>query len=376
MRIYYIGIYDFQDAKIPRRYTVSAVNKMTYIAQVLLGLYPETRVVSLALPVGKRFFYSHNNITKNGISTHFFPFFGFLRHERLIDMWRSMCLFLYGLFHFHKGDVIISYHTSSLASNVLVRLRKIKKVKIILEVEEIYSDLLKSANTVWKREQCAFENSDGYIFSTEMLAEKINKKQLPSVVIYGTYQSDTESRIKDDDLVHVVYAGTFDPRKGGAAAAAAAAYLPNNYHLHICGFGKQKEIDDIKSVINELREKGHNVSYEGLLKGQNYLDMLHKCQIGLSTQVPSAKFNNTSFPSKILSYMSAGLAVVSISIPAIEGSKVGKYITFYENQTPEEIARSIIKCDISQGERNKDVIASLDAGFKKELKSCIQEVLS
>lgn len=373
MKIYYIGFYDFQDSDIQREYWVSAVNKMTYITKVLQDISSDTEIVSLSLPKGKQFFYPHKNIVKDGIRVHFLPFCGLFSHPRLKDGWRSVFFFLYGLFHFTSKDVVISYHSPSFATQALVWLRNIKKCKAILEVEEIYSDLLtKFASIQLKRETDAFENSDGYIFSTDLLAKKINKRNLPSVIIYGTYQKDVQPHLKVDDKIHVIFAGTFDPRKGCAAAAAAAAYLPENYFIHVCGFGSEEETELIKSVIKNLKAKGHNVSYEGLLKGQNYLDMLHRCQIGLSPQDPDAKFNNTSFPSKILSYMSAGLAVVSIDIPAIRNSKVGEYINFYELQTPEEIAKCIVNCDISQGERNKEVIASLDADFKEKMRQCIQ----
>ena len=377
MKIYYVSFFDFHDAEIAREYFPATVNKMAYVYQALQGICAETEIVSVSLPLGMNFYYSGGTVIKQGVKVHFLPFCLLFSHHRLKDRWRSLCFFLYGLFHFSSEDVVISYHSPSLTSRALVLLRKIKKLKVILEVEEIYADLLtKFASVQLRRETNAFENCDGYIFSTELLSEKINKKNLPSVIIYGTYQKDTQPRIVNDDMIHVVYAGTFDPRKGCAAAAEAAAYLPKNYMIHICGTGGAEEIKLIKSVIDNLKEEGHNVCYEGLLKGQGYLDLLHRCQIGLSPQDPNAKFNSTSFPSKVLSYMSAGLAVVSINIPAIADSKVGQYITFYDVQTPEEIAKSIMNCDVSQGERNKEVIASLDVEFQRDIRQCIQKVLS
>ena len=376
MKLYYIGFYDFHDSEILRGTFPAAVTKMTYIAKVLQGICPEAEIVSTALPEGKRFFYPSETVTKEGIKVHFLPFFGLFSHHRLKDRWRALSFFLYGLFHFTSKDVVVSYHTNSFTSQALVYLRRIKKFKVILEVEEIYADLLNEfADIQLKREILAFENSDGYIFSTGLLAKKINITNLPSVIIHGTYQKDLQPRLNGDEKIHVVYAGTFDPRKGCAAAAEATAYLPQNYMIHICGFGSAEETALIKSVIDNLRDKGHNVCYEGLLKGQDYLDLLHRCQIGLSPQDPNAKFNSTSFPSKVLSYMSAGLSVVSIYLQAIAESKVGEYITFYDVQTPEEIAKSIMNCDVSQGERNQDVIASLDAEFQREMRQCIQEVV-
>ena len=50
------------------------------------------------------------------------------------------------------------------------------------------------------------------------------------------------------------------------------------------------------------------------------LKFIQKCQIGLCTQNIDAAFNTTSFPSKILSYMSNGLEVVGVNIAAIKNS--------------------------------------------------------
>ena len=39
-----------------------------------------------------------------------------------------------------------------------------------------------------------------------------------------------------------VYAGTYDPRKGGVLAAVAAGqYLDDKYHIHIIGFGDEQD---------------------------------------------------------------------------------------------------------------------------------------
>ena len=48
----------------------------------------------------------------------------------------------------------------------------------------------------------------------------------PYIVVNGTYHSEFERDAGfADDKIHCVYAGTFDPTKGGADAAAAAEFL-------------------------------------------------------------------------------------------------------------------------------------------------------
>ena len=205
---------------------------------------------------------------------------------------------------------------------------------------------------------------------------KINFSDKPYAITHGTYHVEPDRNFRfDDNKIHVVYAGTLDPRKGGAASAAAAArYLPENYHVHILGFGSDEQIANMKSLIEDVnRISSADVSYDGVLSGEDYIRFLQACQIGLSTQNPDAAFNATSFPSKVLSYMANGLRVVSIRIDAVESSAVGDMITYYDDQSPEAIAKAIIGVDISQPYDSRQRIVQLDEQFKRDLKRLIEE---
>lgn len=174
-------------------------------------------------------------------------------------------------------------------------------------------------------------------------------------------------------MIHCVYAGTLDSRKGGAAAAVAAAeYLPSNYHVHILGFGSEKEKNGMRDSVAEIALKTKaRVSYDGLLSGERYIRFIQSCDIGLSTQDPSAAFNTTSFPSKILSYMANGLRVVSIRIPAVEKSNVGNMLYYYDKQTPIEIAKAILSVNVQDGYDSRETIMELDKKFQKEIKKLL-----
>lgn len=376
MMIYYFGYFDFQDSKVQRKYIVSATNKMEYIARAVQSIGYPIEFVSLSLSNKRGIGFHKTQVREsNGLKARFFPTCDMpLYWKWLKDLWRNVCVLLWGLRHLNSDDVVISYHTTSKTSSILVWLRKVKKFRIILEVEEIYSDVAGIPKHALRREYNTFENCDAYIFSTELLEEKLNTSHKPYVVIYGTYNVEKIINKPGVGDIHVVYAGTFDKRKGGAAAAAAAAYLPQNYVMHICGFGKPNEVEEMTRVIRELQSKGYKIKYEGLLKGSDYISLLQSCSIGLSTQDPSAKFNNTSFPSKILSYMSNGLSVVSIRIDAVLRSKIGNSIYYYDVQTPQNIADSILSVDVQQAINSRNLITSLDEYFKKELATLIEDV--
>ena len=375
----YICFFDSQDVNNERYYVVAATNKMQYIINVLdeIGLRPHLVSCSWSIKKQMGFVRGFTDNRKNYDIT-FFPSFG---GNSIFSKILKKILYKWGLFWYlmrnvRKGEVIIAYHSLAY-SRILNWAKKIKKFKLILEVEEVYQDVVSVSAITKQGEYAIFNMADTYIFSTELLKEKLNTSGKPDVTIYGTYNVEQKLTEKfSDGKIHVVYAGTFDPRKGGAAAAAAAAYLPNNYHVHICGFGNEKQIENMKKMVNN-NNANHSVarlSYDGLLKGETYLRFLQSCHIGLSTQNPNASFNGTSFPSKILSYMSNGLSVVSIRIEAIERSAVGKYINYYDVQTPEEIAKAILEATPTNS--NQQVISELDEKFKNDIQTLIRKVNS
>lgn len=182
--------------------------------------------------------------------------------------------------------------------------------------------------------------------------------------------------MKKKKKIHCVYAGTFDPRKGGASISAEVAeFLPSNYHIHILGFGSDEEIEKIKKIINETEKKSKaKVTYDGLLQGEEYINFIQSCQIGLSTQNPNAQFNMTSFPSKILSYMSNGLRVVSIRIQAVEKSKIGNLIYYYNEYAPESIANAIKSINFDDNYNSKQLILKLNEKFLKDIKNILDKI--
>ena len=278
-----------------------------------------------------------------------------------------------------NNETILLYH----ATNTLPILRFLKKKKnarIILEVEEIYGDVSHDAK-LKKKEWKAFELADGFIFASELLNEKINTAKKPYAVAYGTYRAEADGigsadRADAQDEVHCVYAGTFDPRKGGAAAAIAAAeFLPSNYHVHIIGFGSEKQKADLIAMISDVQQKAKaRVTYDGLFAGKEYTDFIQSCDIGLSTQTPDGVYNDTSFPSKILSYLANGLRVVSVRIPVVERSEIGNLVSYYDKQDPREIAAAIDRVDFDAPFDGRGAIGKLDEGFKTRLKEVLEKV--
>ena len=379
----YIAYYSDPDESKHRKAAPSADTKIDYIVSVLMREGCNVKVISKCGVEKCESILKYDEdyaIEKNGTMVRFVPsltskfrplrfftrIYTNLKINRLI---KKECL--------GTDCKILIYHSLGMYS--VIKYLKKRKKPFILEVEEIYSDVMaKKKKQNRKKEDFMFSAASSYIFSTELLNRELNNGNKPYVVCNGTYnttQKLVEEKIFDDkDKIHCVYAGTFDPRKGGAAAAAAAAFLPPNYHIHILGFGNDTDTRVMKDLISEVSKKSvATVTYDGLLSGEEYIRFIQSCDIGLSTQNPDAAFNATSFPSKILSYMSNGLRVVSIRIPAIEGSAIGKYMYYYDKQTPEEIAKAIMAVDLNDDYNGRQVISKLDAEFSYDIAKLMEK---
>lgn len=372
-RIKYFSYYGCNDPLRLRGNSPAADSKIDYIISVLNKCGYAVDLISCACSTNKHFQRGYIEKKNNGNTLRFFDSLGKgNKLIRIIDYFFMKVQFIiWCLLNLHKYENIIVYHSLGYAA-IFLKLFKFKRLHIIGEVEEIYQDVHEQSQSLSDSEYKFIDICDKYVFPTSLLNDKLNKKNKPNVIVHGVYSTENSFESKfDDGKIHIVYGGTLDPQKGGAAAAAAAAeFLPENYYVHICGFGDPTQIKEI--IVNVAARSKAKVVFEGELKGNEYKKFIQKCHIGLSTQNPHSAFNATSFPSKILVYLSNGLKVVSIRIPAIAQSAIAGNLFFYDVQTPENIAKTIVQA--SQNELcNDNILKKLDAQFENELKKIIEE---
>lgn len=373
-KIFYLGYYNLPDSGT--NFVLAAVNKMNYICEAVEKAGYSTEIVSASGAVEKKFCKSKK--VKLTDKTTLKLFSSLPRLNRIVSVIDRVILktklFLYMIKNTNKDSTVMVYHSLGYMS-LVKRLKKLKGFKLIIEAEEIYGDVIGDEKTSQK-EYDFFKIADGFIFPTELLSEKVNTEKKPEVIIYGTYHIEKEMpKIFSDGKIHCVYAGTLDPRKGGAAAVEAALFLNGDYHIHILGFGNEKEKAEMLNIIDDISKKTEaKITYDGLLSGDEFTSFIQSCDIGFSTQSPDAAFNSTSFPSKILTYMVNGLRVVSIRIPAIEKSAVGKFMYYYDEQTPENIAKAIKSIDFSEEYDSRKTIGVLDKAFICDLQTMLKGV--
>lgn len=358
----YIANYDspkFKDES--RSINLAASNVMEYMSNVLSSI-EDVEIISPSRTLAKSgLFKSRTVYLKNGISLKLpFTFGVNTKLGRMISiLWTQIWLLWILLFKCKRQELIVVYHSAAIMHIVSIA-KRLKDLRVILEIREIYSDI--NANINKKTEQEYFKIANKYIFATELLNDKINLCNKPYIIAPGIYQSkvNNSSTKWNDGKIHLVYAGNFRRAKGGAVASILIAeYLTSDYVIHILGSGDEKSISEIKNLINIQNSKHRaNVIFEGLLVGDEFDAFLQKCDIGLSTQDPSGIFNESSFPSKVLTYLGNGLEVISANISAVSTSPVGGYIHFYSKHEPMSIANTIM--GIKESKNTMCVLNDLD----------------
>ena len=373
-KIKYVGYYE--PIKSDRNIPLAGKNKMEYIIKTLSDIGYEIEIVSPAMPdIGRKSEGSNIKISEN-ISIRNFDCYlhqnKFLRAIDLIKFKKSILKYL--IQETQTGDIVIVYHSLFLYS-IIKKLTRKRKINLVMEIEEIYTDVKKNLYISSKQERKYFDCASKYIFPTSFLNDAVNYKNKDYILVHGVYKWEKSiSKKFNDNTIHVVYAGTFNPQKGGAIGAIKAArFLDEKYCVHILGFGSEEEKRNVLKLIEQESSFCKcRLIYEGEKKGRQFLDFLQKCDIGLSTQNPDGDYNNSSFPSKILTYMSNGLEVVSINIPVVKNSYVNEQIYYYDTDNPEEIAKAILRVELTSAESKQKKLEALDEDFKHKLKRMLE----
>ena len=367
--ILYISFYDFPNQSYKRVSSLAAVSQVDYVSNVLLDIGLQVKIVSPSWyddsASSAKYTASKTTTIKEKLDIVFGPSFGtknkFIGYIKIL--FSLFWLFFFLVKHAKKNEKILIYHSPWLALPILLA-KKIKKFQLILDVEEIYADVSSLHPVFDKLEQEIIQTADSYLFSTEFLSKKMQTIK-PYAVFYGNYKVFPKlEQPLNDGKIHVVYAGIIDTEKLGAFnAIESAMFLDEKYQMHIIGFG---ETELLQARIKEINAQSKcKIVFDGQKFGEDYIRYCQMCHIGLSTQKMEGNFVDTSFPSKILSYLGMGLQVVSGYVSVVAQSKIANNVTFYTIDSPESIAQAIKNTSFTSSSIEK--MKELDDDFKSEL---------
>lgn len=285
--------------------------------------------------------------------------------------------FCFLLFECKKGETIIIYHGIQNAP-VLVLAKRIKRFKYILEVEEIYSSLQLGKELKWRRwlEKNIIRISDAFIFASKNLEQRCNIYHRPYLIAHGSYIVEPHLSNKiQDGKIHVVYAGLIENKKNAFYSCCIAKYLDKNYVVHIIGYGNEPDISNLKKKIEEQNKTSDcKVQYDGLKRGYEYLSYLQSCHIGICPLSKCSDYQQACFPSKITSYLSNGLFVVTTDNEVLKTSVYSSFLSFVKNDSPEAFAKSIIQTNVQSVLNPSSCIKFEDERVLVELKRLLDSI--
>ena len=367
----FYDILKYQDEE--RVFAPSTATVIDYIADSLSRLNINVEIISPAetRKVSGRFPFRSEEVKPGVILTQAASNGYRNRLLRIITKTRSrLWLVKYLLKNTRPNEIVFFWDSPVLYEPLLIfRLLDRKKVKILYFASEIFREVIPLNKLKQKMEWKLFNDADKFLVSTKMLNEKVNNNNRESIVLHGTYMLTPQYNDRfEDGLVHIVYAGIINATKGSGKAVKIAEYLPENYHINIIGYGKNEDLAILKEVIIESNSKNAcKISFDGTLSGEEYNRYLQKCDIGICSQDLSAKYNESSFPSKILSYMANGLRVVSVDLKAVHTSEIGDVLYYTKSDSAEDFAEAIMKIDMDEVYDSRKIIKELDEKFVKEL---------
>lgn len=371
-QLHYIGFYDLHDSLENRISSLAAVNKMDYIASVFINKGYKVNMLSCSYTLDKKMYKKSLQKVSPDINVIRFFTLGWTNkiYKILSILNINLSILLYLFRKVKKQDKIIIYHSLDiLLLAFLVKL--LFGSKVIFELEEIYSEVKSVNKCLGKIEKTVINANDKFILPTKKLT-KVIPLESTYAIIHGIYKSKKSMRSLSfaDNKKHIVYAGTFDKTKGVMDFIKCSKFLSEDYVLHVLGFGSEQEVINVKELIESLNNSSEcQVIYEGIKKGDDFDCFLQKCDLGVSPQDANALYNSTSFPSKILTYLSNGLRVLTISIDTITESDLGEVLYYYEKNDSKYIAEKIKSIDFNSNYDSKQILLNLDFNFKKSLEN-------
>lgn len=371
-RIKYFCYYDYREGKVPREGVQSASTKIDYLIEacnkngVAVDVISKSGVSSsnFCLDLGGRIHRGDNTLR------HFISLGGTSSSLRVLSRWLNTLHFLvWFLCNVKRNEEIWVYHSLGYCK-LFIWLKKIVGFKLIGEIEEIYQDVHEQSASTAAAEFKFHAICDKFVYPNVLLNPICNPQNKPYLVVHGLYYTVPDMGVHfDDNDVHALYSGTFDPEKGGAQVAIEMTeYLPENYHIHITGFGNEGLTAKLQELTKTFSTRSKaKLTFHGFISREELNELMQKCHVGLCTQPPHTKLNATSFPSKILNYMANGLVVLCGKNEAISQSAVGDIVAYYESDDLSEIAAAVVAAAKIDGGECRARLVLLDKEFTLKL---------
>ena len=172
---------------------------------------------------------------------------------------------------------------------------------------------------------------------------------LPKVLVPGFYvpAENNKPPRKPGSPTRFHYAGSLDSPRGLELLLQTIPRLPpQNWRLDVTGAGPLEPMGRQMAKDPRFTEK---IVFHGVLDSKDFSPLLAGAEIGLNLQRSGNPVSGVTFPSKLFSYLSAGLQVISTEASDVK-SILGNACLYLSAETPETLAKQMASFILAKAE--------------------------
>jgi glycosyltransferase involved in cell wall biosynthesis len=351
-------------------------NRVMFICSAITE---EITIVSMGAGEKKGFFKKAKEIHSPKIKIVYLSQWHFtVLKKKIRHVFYSFFLFGYLIKNVKQNDKLILYNSSKSFFVIIPTLvfKIFRKVKYILEIEELYS-YKKDCTNLRVSEKISINHASACIIANKNV-QKFIRTDIPVLVNAGYYSLKKETQLevetKNANRFQIIYSGRLDKEGGVLVFLDAIKFIKIKCRIVITGKGEFEGV--VKNYIcsNPLVE----YCYWGVLNEEEYHQLLWQSQVAINPILQSHDFGCVSFPSKVTQYLTFGLKVVSSNIQSLNIlNDLTEYIYTYSSDDPKILAERINSLNIINLNDKKIILEKTKKYFensKMELMSFFKNV--
>jgi glycosyltransferase involved in cell wall biosynthesis len=242
--------------------------------------------------------------------------------------------------HVHSGDLVVIDNYEFIyivAARLLALFRRVKFVLIYLDGKHVIDHSWPRVLS-WLAETLGRPILNGALLSNPTLGKRL-PDAMPKELVPGFVPEELPPGPgTPEGEVRFFYAGALACSHGIDLLLESLKHLPEQgWHLIIAGLGPLT--DQVVRLTQDPRWLGR-VEYRPPMPPEVFERLLGLNHVGLNCQRISDSISNVTFPSKVFTYLSAGLLVVSSKAGCVK-QICGNACFYYEGETPESLAAAM-----------------------------------
>ena len=213
-----------------------------------------------------------------------------------------------------------------------------KKVKLLLVAPDIFFPKGRLNIILNKMSELMAKRHDAFIFYASAMADYLDVKDKPYVVIEGFKEIITHDVSMPEKKFVIVYSGTLNIEYGLGRLVDSMNFInAHNVEMHLYGGGNA-----VDYIIKRSKVDGR-IKYRGLVSKKIAIEAIYNANVLVNPRNSNdGEFVTYSFPSKDIDYLGTGIPSILCKLPAMPIEYYNFFIDAGDGSA-EELANSILK---------------------------------